>query len=661
MAALPPRRKSQQSLSSWADKSPLEILQLMGFPQQRVEKAIAATGNRGVQHASEWLLNHVNDPNLDRIVPREYIIYLCPKGKLLEQLHHFWEESLRRSGWNAAHIYYPHITLCSFFSMPDNKVGILDPLMELLLLEMSQWPHLGPIKLDLYTKNRNFIGFFVTSPHDAYIESLMVRLEQEFLKAGVEMKPQLKQLHLTLAFQYSSDQHDTLMTLAQKIDLSAAAHWEIQVFSRDAELKTAEVRRVLKHYKPQQADELELNTEDFVYMNPEEHDTSPDGWYKGTSWKTGVSAFFPGNFTTKCAQMEMWTLHRYATLFNFSTPQLKVNHSSGDQEGKQENSFQDMKEAGSGDYDNVWNATDSVVGLYSSVNKLTPNVKPPEVPRRPPRKLLVVRHGERCDFAFYRTWFEKSFDADGHYKPINLNCPKFLVRRSSVKDFDKDSPLTLIGRHQARLTGEALLDAGRAVTAVYCSPSLRCVETASEILKGMRSPCRLKMEPCLFEWAGWCKPKLPPFMSPAELEANGFPVDSEYKSFLKVAEISITESIADYYNRSFNFTKSILKRHKAEGGILLFVGHSGTLDASTRQILGQQPREPTSFRDTIKNCPYCAMCCMEEKSDHEGAVGGGWRLRERSGEDASWRLVEPPVLPLTHSANKDFSWETLLS
>ncbi|GFS26108.1 ubiquitin-associated and SH3 domain-containing protein B, partial [Elysia marginata] len=70
------------------------------------------------------------------------------------------------------------------------------------------------------------------------------------------------------------------------------------------------VRRVLKHYKPQQADELELNTEDFVFMDPEEHNTSPDGWFKGTSWRSGVTAFFPGNFTTKCPQMEMWTLHR---------------------------------------------------------------------------------------------------------------------------------------------------------------------------------------------------------------------------------------------------------------------------------------------------------------------------------------------------------------
>ncbi|RUS79531.1 hypothetical protein EGW08_012699, partial [Elysia chlorotica] len=183
MASLPPRRKSQASLTSWADKSTLEILNLMGFPKERAEKAIAATGSNGVQDASDWLLAHVNDPNLDLIVPREYIIYLCPKGQLLDQLNQFWVDSQRQCGWNSAHIYYPHITLCSFFSMCDSKVDILDPLMELLLIELNQWPHIGPIKLDLYTKNKNFIGYFVKSPHDAYVEHLMVRLQQEFLKA----------------------------------------------------------------------------------------------------------------------------------------------------------------------------------------------------------------------------------------------------------------------------------------------------------------------------------------------------------------------------------------------------------------------------------------------------------------------------------------------
>lgn len=98
--------------------------------------------------------------------------------------------------------------------------------------------------------------------------------------------------------------------------------------------------------------------------------------------------------------------------------------------------------------------------------------------------------------------------------------PSLPARGGGHRDYDKDCPITVFGSTQARLVGqfnlfdlhicpvpmallsnvtsemksemffvgEALLESCTAVDFVYCSPSLRCVQTAQNILQGRPAP-----------------------------------------------------------------------------------------------------------------------------------------------------------------------------
>lgn len=57
------------------------------------------------------------DPDLDKITPREYIVYACPVGALGTAIEEFMELAMNQTGRNGAHKSFPHVTLCQFFKV----------------------------------------------------------------------------------------------------------------------------------------------------------------------------------------------------------------------------------------------------------------------------------------------------------------------------------------------------------------------------------------------------------------------------------------------------------------------------------------------------------------------------------------------------------------
>uniref|UniRef100_A0A671QVK6 Ubiquitin-associated and SH3 domain-containing protein B-like n=1 Tax=Sinocyclocheilus anshuiensis TaxID=1608454 RepID=A0A671QVK6_9TELE len=263
----------------------------------------------------------------------------------------------------------------------------------------------------------------------------------------------------------------------------------------------------------------------------------------------------------------------------------------------------------------------------------------PNQSRLPKRTLFVCRHGERMDVVFGKHWITQCFDAKGRYVRSNLNMPLSLPARiGGYRDYDKDCPITVFGSTQARLVGEALLESHTVVDFVYCSPSLRCVQTAYNILKGLQKDgkTKIRVEPGLFEWTKWVSgTSLPAWIPPADLAAANICVDTTYRPHIPISKLAVSESYETYISRISMWCPT--------GNTVLIVAHASSLEACTRQIQGLTPQNSKDFVQVVRKIPYLGFCACEEM-----------------GETGVWQLVDPPILPLTHGPNHSFNWREAL-
>ena len=618
--------------------------------------------------ASEWLLHHINDPALDDAAQREYILYLCPTGPLLEQIETFYEESLKL-GFNAAHNYLPHITLCSFFQAPDEAVQLLVSGLEHSVEKMrSDMP--AEMKLDFY-KTDQFIGLFLSEEHNDMFKRLanvFMRECSEFISGGelgpmhvistcfpwcssypllhpkrIEVEPYLKSLHLTLAYQFDKSVRETLNQMVDSIvKTNTPCVWELKLFSRETRVKGHFVYRVLQSNAPAEGDELELMIGDFMYVHPEALSHASDEWVPATSWLTGCSGLIPLSLCERTTESAAWTLHKSITLSSHSngcsgltSPSAAVLPPTGDSDP---------------DSSQLRSSIDSTSSCRS--NCAASAALTNESQYTGDRHLLAVRHGERVDFTFGAGWISVCFDRDGVYHRKDLNQPEFLPKRSDPFDYSLDSPLTVFGCIQASVTGKAIQSSAIKIHHVYCSPSLRCIETAACLVKEISPGLSIRVEPGLFEWLSWYPPgKRPVFMKPADLVSHGYPVDMFHQPLMAAEDLfgKDNESLTEYYDRSFALSKKILS--ETTGNVLL-VGHGTSLDVCTRQLVGEPVRSPADLISLIKGVPYCAVSMAKQES---GVAQEG----DTQNSELKFKLVKPPILTLQHSMNQKYNWKSL--
>ncbi|KAL4112181.1 hypothetical protein QTP88_016018 [Uroleucon formosanum] len=626
MAMLPPRKTKTVSTekSCKLSMTPLETLLQMGFPQNRTEKALAATGNRGVQLAADWLLAHVNDTSLDSSTSREYIVYACPSGSFMYELREFWNKSANKCGRNGAHNFLPHITLVSFFQVPDEYANTLVSILKNVLDEVIKEMTVNDFHLETYTSS-NFMGFFLSDQGSSFLKKIAVLYAERITElVGVQVDPHLKSLHLTLAYQFDVSQKETLKSLIKStINPSTPCLWELKLYSREPLAAYKQVYKVVYAHVPQAADELELRIGDYIYVSKESIDNSIDGWAEGMSWLTGCNGYFPLCYTERTAESDTWTLHCSLPLDGSYQESIEVNDTNMTEEKLVEK-----------------------YGTSFVPVDYTPHSESPKGPKS--QKIYICRHGERVDFTF-GTWVPYSFDSDGKYVRKDLNMPPNIPqRRDFPNSYQTDTPLTCVGEYQAKLTGWGMKAAHstKSIQHVFCSPSLRCVQTCHNILVGLDIDKQVSIciEPGIFEWLGWYNQSgLPDWMSNEELITAGFNINSKYEALVSLPFLidNMSETVEQYYIRCDEVIQNLIKSTEPKGGDILLVGHACSLDSFSRSLLHKSPRNKQNFVKMVKDIPYCGLVTLMTDGIND------------------WTFVDPPIPPLTNSINKRFNWKVL--
>lgn len=236
-----------------------------------------------------------------------------------------------------------------------------------------------------------------------------------------------------------------------------------------------------------------------------------------------------------------------------------------------------------------------------------------------PCEVLLMRHGERVDRVFGSGWARKSGigqaesesqTVDYQYRPYDLNLPLWLPKRKT--SWRNDAPLTEMGWAVGRAMGRSMELSTLSLSAIYASPALRCVQTATAVAGQLSSPPPIRVEPGLFEAVGWYD-SLPSFLSLQEFAAAGYPVDKDYKPIMGRAELEglERETNAAYAARTRGILVKLLGCEKESERVLL-VAHAPSLALGSNLLcLPKQPLAPEDLHKAGHHFPFSCILSLQ--------------------------------------------------
>ncbi|MGF1458269.1 MAG: hypothetical protein ACFBSG_04515 [Leptolyngbyaceae cyanobacterium] len=161
----------------------------------------------------------------------KFIVYACPVGELANQLEVYFNKSRHACGPNAAHQYMPHCTLTGFFEDARSSIPKYTQSLERSLKRYRRSQPTPPIEVKDMLFRPDWHGLELTSE---WLKKLV--LDFVCTATSPTRKSPLRPkdwLHLSLAYDFATDQESALKALASElVDPLAAVDWELRFYQR---------------------------------------------------------------------------------------------------------------------------------------------------------------------------------------------------------------------------------------------------------------------------------------------------------------------------------------------------------------------------------------------------------------------------------------------
>jgi hypothetical protein len=212
----------------------------LNIKKEKIDKVLAAIPYQNSVEAVNWLMRHSKDPMLNNDLitsSREYILAMCPVGRLANQIGTFLQQSKMKHGPNEAHFnnLLPFIKLSPFFKLPDSQLVNLHKAFDIFFNDPRRsLLRLNEVNLDLHVTPQMILLYPDIDSENLIKEILSTFYKTAFKFIEHEILPYSKQLHLVLGYNFDPEIKRSLEELAiQHINYRVPSEWELRLYSRD--------------------------------------------------------------------------------------------------------------------------------------------------------------------------------------------------------------------------------------------------------------------------------------------------------------------------------------------------------------------------------------------------------------------------------------------